>query len=364
MTDWAASGRRDTYRVKAVDPFTLQEICELDADLSSCTLTFGYYTTNKAEADITLVNCSHVQEGLVCLVRVEHDVTLPDGTVESEVLGTFFVDKSPRNMKDDIEEKKLTCYSTMWRLSKDALDADFVRKSGTTCEGGIRSLIESVGGTLITSAEVNSAKVHTKDVYFQCGLNRLEVLNEYCGWCNWQLNVDDYGRQVLTEYIPPSSRAVSFVFEDGVNCIYLPEMDETYTGDVYNRVIARWSRENLPDNSDPTYSWGLSGKYVANAPRESEFSFDRCGRYITAVLEINEPTASADLQAAAEQYLAEHSAATRYFVIQHVGVPHLRCGMTVDFIHGDEAFFCEVTQMEMYGLEPLNITETKLKVIA
>ena len=31
MADWAASGRKDTYTFAAVDPFTLVEICEVQA---------------------------------------------------------------------------------------------------------------------------------------------------------------------------------------------------------------------------------------------------------------------------------------------------------------------------------------------
>lgn len=368
MTDWAMSGRRDVYRFYAVDPFTLQEQEELLAEPSACSITWAYYTTNRVEADLVLVNDDYIKGGRDRLVRVKHLVTLPDGTQEQETLGTFFVDKAQRVSKDGVVRQKLTCYSTMWRLSQDYLADDFTyRKAhGSTpadkCEARIRRLIEYPGGTLVLGMGIDTNKSHTQDGCFMCGENRLEVLNEYCGWCNWVLDVDDDGRQVMSQYVAPSSRAISYEFEDGNGCVYLPEFDETYTGEVCNRVVVKWSRERVPSPDD---GFGLSGKYVADLPTSSEYSFDRCGRYMTKVINLTSPTSASDMKATAEAYLAEHDAAIRYMTIEHVGIPHLRPGMVVRFTrNADTTNICEITQMEARRLGPLMITETKLKVIA
>lgn len=362
MTDWAMSGRKDVYRFYAVDPFTLQEQEELLAEPSACSITWAYYTDNRVEADIVLVNDDYIKGGRDRLVRVKHLVTLPDGTQEQETLGTFFVDKAQRVSKDGVVRQRLTCYSTMWRLSQDFLADDFSYRNGQKCEANIRRLIEYPGGTLVLGMGVNVNREHTQDGCFLCGERRLDVLNEYAGWCGWSLGVDDDGRQVLAQYIAPKDRGISYEFEDGRNCVYLPEFDESYTGDVCNRVVVRWSREKAPTTPD---GFGLSGKYVADLPTASEYSFERCGRYMTKVIDLTEPKSAADMAKMAKDYLAEHDAAIRYMTIEHVGIPHLRAGQVVRFTqNADTTNICEITQMEVSKLGPLTVTETKLKVIA
>ena len=45
-TDWGASGRVDTYSLKAVDPFTLKNVETLQFDPSSSSITEAYYSDN------------------------------------------------------------------------------------------------------------------------------------------------------------------------------------------------------------------------------------------------------------------------------------------------------------------------------
>ena len=361
MTDWAQSGRIDRYRFFAVDPFTLQEKGELQAEPSACTITWGYYTDNKVCADLVLVNDSYIRDGRDAMIRVKHIVELPDGTQAEETLGTFFVDKAERVERDGIVRQKLTCYSSMWRLSQDFLPSDFVAPVGNNCAQKIGQLISEVGGTMLTGAGVDTTRTNWGNCRWRCGVNRLETINEYAGFLNWVVDVDDYGRQILNQYISPSKRAVAYEFENGANCVYLPELDETYTGEVYNRVIVCWSRESTPSTPD---GFGLCDKYVTELQETNEYSFARCGRYMTKVLDLAEPASQADMKAKGDAFLEEHDAAIRYLTIQHVGIPDLRVGQVVRFNRGGEpSNLCEITQMEIRGLKPLAITETKLKVI-
>ena len=356
--DWGMSGRRDSYRFAIVDPFTLEEIGELEAIPESSKLTYGYYTDNYASATIKAPGT--YDRGLV---RIEHTVSLPDGTSETEVLGTFFVDSAETD-GGIIPEQTLTCYSTLWRLSQDYLNVDFVRKQGQTVEGGIRALCTAEGATLITSPEIDTAATHTKDIRFAAGDNRLESLNTYCGWKSWELAVDGYGRQVLREYVQPQYKSVSYRFEAGENCVYLPQEKETFTGDICNRVVARWSREKAPDPDD---GLGLSDVVTADLLTTSPMSYEVCGRRITHVLDLDEAVSHAELQQVANDYLAQHDAAIRYLEIEHVGIPNLRAGDVVVYVNpreSDEALLCEVTQMDISSLSPLMMTRSKLKVIA
>ena len=111
-TDWGASGRVDTYSLKAVDPFTLKNVETLQFDPSSSSITEAYYSDNYSSASITLEGSDYVKDGSERLLRIYHDVTAGDGTKFSEVLGTFFVDSMTRNAKWHRQSRNLACYST------------------------------------------------------------------------------------------------------------------------------------------------------------------------------------------------------------------------------------------------------------
>ena len=357
--DWGQSGRVDSYRFAMVDPFSLIEIAEFEVDAKSCSINYGCYTDNYSSATIKAPDT--YSDGLV---RIEHIVTLPDGTEEREVLGTFFVDSCEKDIQAGYVEQTLTCYSTLWRLSQEYLDRDLVRKAGQTVEGGIRALCTAEGATLITMPEIDTATTHTRDIRFASAENRLECLNTYCGWKSWQLTVDDDGRQILQQYINPRYKAAKYTFEAGANCVYLPQEKETFTGDVCNRVVAKWSRESIPSPSD---GFGLSDTVTVDLPSTSPMSYQVCGRRITHVLELDEPVSHAELTATATDYLVSHDAAIRYLEIEHAGIPHLRAGDVVEYLNpleAEDSLLCEITQMDISSLGPLMLTKSKLKVIA
>lgn len=358
--DWGASGRRDSYTFAAVDPFTLMEICPIEAVPDSCSLTFGFYTDNKAAATIAIPEAEwpKVRGNLV---RVSHTVALPTGEDISEVLGTFFIDTADKETKTAIPMRRCSCYSTMWRLSQSALTADFVFHTGDYCIDGITRLMQG-GGCIVSAGEgVSATRAHTSDGRFALGSNRLECANTYAGWCGWIIGVDDFGAQTVDVYVPPANRAASYTFESGANCTYLPAIKETSTGELYNEVLAYWSREK-----DPGDGFGLAGRAYAELDPANPYSYSSCGVRMTGVLQMREPVSQADLQKAADDYLAEHDAAIRYIEIEHVGIPGLRAGNTVYYSNpdsGDTNLLCEITQMQINALGPLCLTRSKLKVV-
>ena len=359
--DWGASGRRDTYRFTAVDPFSLDELFDVDCVPSSCGVTFGYYTDNKVQADVRMAEESY-QRMRGNLIRIGHTVEMADGNSVTEVLGTFFIDSAEKDKATAGEFRECNCYSTMWRLSQSLLTADHVFHVGDSCSAGLSRLMEGGGSTVILGEGVAS-KTHTVDGRFPMLANRLECANEYAGWCGWQVGVDDYGRQTVNGYLPPADRAPSYRFEDGGNCTYLPKLRESYTGELVNEVLAVWSREKVPDPDD---GFGLSGRAYVKLDSANPYSYERCGVRMTGALEFREPKSDADLLKAAQDYLDQHDAAIRYLEIEHVGIPHLRAGDTVLYTNasaGEYNVLCEITQMSIGSLGPLMLTKSKLKVV-
>lgn len=352
--DWGASGRRDTYRFTKVDPFTLSDKGQMEALPGECSITYGYYTDNYATAQITAPDS---YDG--GLIRIYHTTELPDGTSEEECLGTFFVESTERRATAGFVKQSMDCYSTLWRLSQDALPYDYVVRANSLCIDGLKGLITAEGAKAITSNDVDASRRHTIDVRIATGENRLDAVNAYAGWCGWTVGVDDYGYQTIDVYTPPINRSPSYTFEAGANCVYVPDSSETFTGDICNRVVARWSQEKVPDGFTVN-----SMRAVADLPKGNPYSYEACGRRITHVLDVD-PCSQSELNAKAQQYLSQHDAAIRYFEIEHVGIPHLRPGMTVTYIdeRNEDALLCEVTQMDIGTLGPLCMTKTKLKVV-
>jgi hypothetical protein len=346
------TGRRDSYSFDVVDPFSLVKRGTLTAFPDECSITYGYYTQNLISATII---AKDYDGGLV---RVNHTIELPDGTVATEVLGTFFVESVEDDYSTGIDRQRLTCYSTHWRLSQDALAYDFSRRAGDKCQAGIKLLCEAEGATLITYGEVDKNKAHTQDFRFAAGENRLECLNTYAGWCGWILGVDDMGRQTLDVYYTPEYRSPSYVFENGQNCTYTDERRDALTGSVCNRVVARWSREKDQSND----GLGLSDYVTVDLPATAALSYESAGRRITHVLDVD-PCTHAELADVAKNYLAQHDASIRYIEIEHVGIPNLRAGQTCWYITDTENLLCEITQMDVAALSPLMMTKSKLKVI-
>ena len=358
--DWAQSGRRDSYRFCAVDPFTLMESGEITCIPSECSVTFGYYTDNKIQASISMPASEFDGMGGK-LVRVSHTVELPDGTAETETLGTFFVDTAEKETDGAVAKRRCNCYSTMWRLSKSLLRGDFVYRVGDNRYANLKRLMEYAGCTVVAADGIDTTLVHTADGAFPMLSERLDCANEYAGWSNWQITVDDYGRQVVGPYVLPANRAPRFDFENGRNCVYLPSVRETFTGELYNEVVAKWSREK-----DPGDGYGTHGTAYAELPASNPYAFANCGARMPGKVELREPVAQIDLQAIADDYLAQHDAAIRYIEIEHVGIPHLRAGDTVFYTNtdtGDENLLCEITQMQISSLGPLCLTKTKLKAV-
>lgn len=360
MTDWAQSGRRDRYRFFAVDPFSLMELQEIDCIPSECSITWGYYTDNKANADITVAEDSFAaMHGR--LVRVTHTVTLPGGAEETETLGTFFVESAEKTTGAEFPTRRLNCYSTMWRMSKSALTSDHIWRAGDYCLAGLTRLMEGGGATVVPLEGADATRTHTMDGRFGVGDNRLQCATRYAGWCGWQIGVDDYGRQTIGAYVAPANRAPKTSFESGRNCVYLPSIKETGTGELYNEVVALWSRQ-----SDPGDNLGLSGSAYTSLDSANPMAYENCGARLTGVLKLAEPCTAAELRSRADEYLAQHDASIRYLEIEHVGIPHLRAGDTVLYSNeaaGDANLLCEITQMDVSSLGPLMLTKSKLKVV-
>ena len=362
--DWGASGRTDTYSLTLVEPFGLSEVGSAEFVPSSSSITWAADTDAVQSASIALVGDfrQHERERML---RVKHAVRV-GGVEVDEVLGTFFVDGVSRESASGRLSRRLSCYSSLWRLSQDVLADDYFEASGANALAACVRLITYAGGLAATDHEVDPAAVLISDEFHQIGENRLETLRTVAGNRDWRIGVDPYGLVTVYPYTEPSARPVRYRFRGGSQGIALVGLAMTPTrSEAVNRVVAWWSREELPD--DGTAGWGYSKRYVADLDEGQPFSYERTGRRKTMTLRLSEPCSAAALKARAEACLRENAGDQTDLTIRHPQVPGLRLGDVVTYTNDHDepeplSLTCEVTQMSA-SLTPGMVCQTRMRVI-
>lgn len=359
MTDWGASGRTDEYSAHVVDPFTLQETGEtVDMVSGEGNVTWRYDSDSYVSATINLINSTASDR----LLRIKHSITMPDGTSYGETLGTFFVDDCTEDDVHGSVNRSASCYSTLCRFTDDVLVTDFSRPAGTNIVDEVRYIVEVDGGRLKVGQGVNTSQLHTVDVWFQIGTNRADVLRTIASWTSCELGVDDDGYVTWERYLPPESRAESYVFSDDSSCVYKAGMHVSDTlPDSINRVVAHYSR--LSKSDDDTLP--LSDSVIVELPSSHPYSYERIGRKKTYDYSFSSPVDHATLQSEAQRYLDEHSGGVTYIEIEHASIPGLRAGDVVRYINsldGPERVDarCLVEEISM-DLVPGGMCSTKLR---
>lgn len=366
MTDWASSGRRDTYSFSLADPFTLADVATLDAIPSSCSITYGYYTDNWSTASIQEVNSDFRIQGRDMLVRVRHHIECDGETVDEE-LGTFFVDSPPRRSKSGMVTRNLSCYSTLWRLSQDSLADDMAGAKGANVIQAIGRLITYAGGQCVVDYDAPTARTFGAHIGFPIGSNRLETINTIAGWIGCTVEVDGHGRQVIRKYVEPGLRPSVYTFEDGANCVYQSGLDWSSTrSDAINRAIMFFTRESKPNDEDPSIP--LSARAVADLPDTESFSYERAGRRRTEVITVSDYCTQAELDARAKRYVWENGADQTSIEINHPSIPGVTIGSVVDYRNSIDdteplSFRCMITEQNISSLGPGCMTSSKLKIL-
>lgn len=359
MTDWGASGRRDTFEYVIVDPFTLEETGEtVDAE-SGGSITYGYYTDNVYSASLPLIGTVPSYT----MVRVKHTISFPSGDGVDETLGTFFVTNDTGDALYGKVERSLSGYSTLIRFTEEILTEDFSRKKGYVVTDEVEELVTANGGLIKFGTGVDMTQQHTQSICFEIGTLQSEVLNTIAGWTDCQLGVDEDGYVTWEKYVRPGKKSVVYEFEEGSNCMY--KAGYTWTkenDDRVNRVVARYSRETKDEDDD----YPLSDHYVADLPSTHAYSYENIGRRVTYDLVLNDPCSHKELKSEAEDYLYDNCGATNYYEIEHPSIPGLWVGDVVTYANstdgGGVSEKCMVTQIDM-ELSPGCMCKSKLKVI-
>lgn len=360
--DWGASGREDRYYFTLVDPFTLGETGSLEVERSSSSLTWSYSSENQLEASLRVARGDYRQDGYDRMVRV-HDVVTIGSFSKDYALGTLFVSNMSAQPLYGHGNRSLQCYGPWWRHTQDYLAYDFSRNPGDNAIDGIRYLVEVDGGTLVIGPGVDEGRQHVTGLHCDAGMNKGEVLRAYAGFVGCEIVTVSDGSLELRAYEAPQSREPVYTFYEGSTCTYLPGYSvESNRDEPVNKVIAYYSRESKQDG-DP---YPLSDSVQVYLDPNDEFSFQRCGRNRTLVMQVSQPATHADLTSFAQRLLDERSAASEYITIEHAGIPWLRVGDAVRYVNGTDGdepvnVIGTIEEMAVSSLTPGCMTRTKLR---
>lgn len=362
--DYGQSNRKDEYRFVLVDPFSLKELNEIEVEPESSSLTFGYYTDNKVQGNLTLKAGSYIIDGYEKMIRIYHKTIIDQESFEY-CLCTLFVDSASETSLYKNTEVSLSCYGALWRFTQDVIIQDFYRQTGYNVVNEMRELVEIDGGKFLVGAGVNENRLHSRDIRFELGTSRAEVLNTIAGWIDCEITVDPYGYIRLDKYVSPENKAVSYTFVEGEKCTYVAGYDlSNNRNEPINRVKVYYSRESKEDD-DP---YPLTDSYMIDSADTNEFSYKRCGRRRTQIIKVDTPCSTDELRSAATKYLNENNYAIQYIQIEHVGIPYLLPGMNVQYINSKDSenpinIIGMITEMSISSLNPGRVTRSKIRIV-
>lgn len=351
VTDWAASGRRDTYSFFRVDPYSLQELGEIAVKPEDCGITWAMDSDNIVSASITVVN----DVAKDCMIRVKHRIEV-DGDVSNRTLGTFFLNTSGTDSKNGRADRGLNCFSALWRHSQDYLRVDHSYGIGDNCIAIIKEIVEADGGHLYVNSDAPVDRTHTKDIFWPVGTNKLEMIETIAFWINAEIGVTPYGEVKVSAYVPYDQRPVSYTFEAGSRCVYKSGINwHDSRDDAINRVVVVGSTQDWSDVA------------VVELEDSHPYSAARIGYKKTYVLNVSEQTTHEDLVAKGEYYLQANCGSVIDIEIEHVFIPGLEVGMVVRYINYVDYpdpvdLKCIVKEMAVDSLGPGCLTKSKLEV--
>lgn len=351
--DWGASGREDSFELYLVDPFELTDTKKVEFEPSGTSITWGYYTDTKASATIEVLDDLAEDS----MLRIYHNCTV-GGNVLREILGTFFVSQTNMTATYGRIKRSFDAYSALLRHHEDYLMTVHDYGPGDNVSGIIQEIVEADGGHLVCTANAPTDRVHTMDIHWDIGTNKLTMLNTMAGWINGQIGVTDKGEVQLDYYYAPSDKQAQYAFRAGANCIYKPSFTTSESeGDVYNRVLYYYSTDEA------------SGSAVANLESSHTFSYERIGRHVTYAEQLDEAMEESELEYKAQTYLEEHCGGAVYYEIEHAGIVGLRPGMVVTYQNTTDYTSeinatCLITEMSVNALSPMLMTTTKMRALS
>lgn len=315
--DWTASGIQNTFRYEMLDPWL--KISYGDLEVYSCSISEGYYTDAKAQAEI---ECNGALYMANSAIRVWHSATLGDETI-TKCIGTFIPDTQNETLEYGESRITLSMMHPLDKLSTDCRCGDYGVSSGTDIASWVKSRIEGSG----CNADVSPAltKTFASSWVWEHGESVLSAIQTAADACNYQVGADAMGNVTFYPYSPPSARDVAYTFPTKSLSITMPSV-KISTNEIVNMVNIKATKDQETLTSRAT----VAGTHP--------WSFSRIGRWYAKNYEESQMDdfSQSAVDAKAKQYLAQNDDTTRKWEATCMYVP-IHCGDVVMFDTGDGA---------------------------
>lgn len=172
-------------------------------------------------------------------------------------------------------------------------------------------LLRSIGETRMSVQD--SDLTARESIQFSAGESILTVVNELLDAAGyWSLTTDGSGAYRLEPYVLPSARPIVWEFQAGELAVHAPQWSRDQDiSSVPNRVVCRTSGE------DETPA--LVG-IAENTNRESPFSYQARGRWVTRVYDV-EAAGQAEINQLAQRRLIQAGYPVGTISIKHAPIP-------------------------------------------
>lgn len=337
MIDWKDPKRTDVLHFKMVDPNNLDQIYgDLDlVQLSSTTITYGYYTDTRYSSSIKFLRENNYVENM--WIRIIHEVPADNYTKE---LGTF-IPISPQIDYNGTITVSYDLQSPLWALTNDFCTSSFTVAKNTSYLNAFAKACDNCHRPYLFK-NANDYKPQ-KAVVFEAGTSYLNILMDISNATNNRVDVDGHGRITLSPSIDKKTLSPSW------------ELD---ADDPRSMIIKGSIKMEAGTDERPNRTIVINNSIVgvADLPDGSEFSAAQRGYIKAKTYSVSTANNKSKAESLAKSYLdgfsknTEWSMETLYFPAQ--------CGENITFILEGKKHLCMVQSIDPVKLDTMTMSLT------
>ena len=225
--DWKHPAEQKwTFKFLRIPPNKLNDVRGeiTDVDISSVTITEGYYTDTRTQAKLTYYGYNpYSRQDWVRIIATETN------TGYTEELGTFIPSNDDVTIENGVRKTTLTLESVLYGISQQKLQRPWATTAGNHAWYVYSNIIVDYCGIDLSSWSYgdtydkhgNYNPINDVDLPYSAiceqGSSLLELLYGVANATNNRLDVDGHGRPCMNKYIAPANRSPTFtigVFDD------------------------------------------------------------------------------------------------------------------------------------------------------
>lgn len=314
--DWKNQNRTDVWRVEQIDPIN-PDVSRGDlSNLTSLSLTWGYYTDTRGSASVTTLG----DDGYIrhSQLRIIHEIPEWDYVHE---LFTGYVTGADKETSQGTVQTTYTLKSPLYALDVDIQAWTFVVGYNGLALDAMKTLFERCNRPYVIDPKSKDYRFSATKVY-PVGDSHLTTLFDISDLANDRISVDGHGNVTVSPYTAPSALTPQWYIDtdDKETMILGDSISETNTEfEVPGRIII-----NHKDGDNEITAW-------ADAGFSYESSSSKRGYMLSQIQDVTDLSGGQQqAQSLADRYLEEAQAGYKEWQVSALYMP-IREGDCVGF---------------------------------